>query len=289
MENANQNRINTQNYSDLSASDIRAVLFEQDKTLTEQQSLLNSQEKHIQTLTLKLNWFEEQFKLLKSKHYAKSSETHTSVQYQLELFDEDDEVTQQENPHADASNTETITYTRTKPNRHSKNVDTSKLPRERHLIELDEQEQQCSCGHDLEAFGEEIKEELVFKPATLKVIEHVRVKYTCRHCETIKMPKAVELPLSKSKAGASLLADIIINKYDYHLPLYRQSKAFATYQITIPDNTLGGWVMGAAEKLEPLGTAYWNELNTIEALQVDDFIPIYNTLMPRPKACWGLL
>ena len=201
-------------------------------------------------LKTKVAWFEEQFKLLKHKRFSKSSEKQTGIQ--LQLFDEDETVTQEE-----SNDTETITYTRKKPNRPDKLLDTSHLPRERRVIDLSDDEKLCSCGQCLEKFGEESKEEIEFIPASLKVIEHVRYKYTCRQCESVKMPEAVELPLSKSKAGAGLITEIILNKYAYHLPFYRQSRMLENHQLNIPDNTMAGWVMRAAECLEPIYDALW--------------------------------
>ena len=81
------------------------------------------------TLKAKITWFEEQFKLLKHKHFSKSSEKQTGIQ--LQLFDEDETVTQEE-----SSDTETITTTRKKPIRPDKLLDTSHLPREKRIIDL---------------------------------------------------------------------------------------------------------------------------------------------------------
>ncbi len=150
---------------------------------------IQEKDQKIKALTQKLNWYEEQFNLLKSKHYAKSSEQQATMQAQL--FDEDEQTVQDD---ADDSSKETITYTRKKPDRNKKNLDTSALPREIRYIDLTEAEKQCGCGHGLEKFGEESREEVIFKPATLKVIEHVRLKYTCRHCDTVKAASAIELP-----------------------------------------------------------------------------------------------
>ena len=262
MKTIDKNMEKQVDMSKLSSLDMHQVIADKDE--------------QINKLTTKLNWFEEQFNLLKSKHFAKSTEKKSIIQPQL--FDESDEEVQDDNEQAK----ETITYTRAKPNRKSKNLDTSQLPREKHYIDLPEEEKLCTCGACLEKFGEETKEELVFQPATLKVIEHIRAKYTCRRCETIKMPKAIELPLLKSKAGTSLLAEIILNKYSYHLPLYRQREKFSTLQIDIPDNTLGGWVMRSAEQLEPLGDAFWQQLASVNLLQVDE-TPV-KVLKPDKKA-----
>lgn len=227
------------------------------------------------TLKKKVIWFEEQFKLLKHQRFAKSSEKQTVMQ--LSLFDEDETAIQSE-----SNQTETITYTRKKKNRPEKLLDTRNLPREKRIIDLDDSEKYCECGQCLEKFGEETKEELEFIPASLKVIEHVRYKYTCRRCESVKMPKAVELPLSKSKAGAGLITDIILNKYAYHLPFYRQSNMLENHHIHIPDNTLAGWVMRTAECLEPIYDALWQQLSTISVLQADE-TPV-KVLEPDKKA-----
>lgn len=259
MEKTHENAVKQRDIKTLALSEISNIICANENNLRIKDNKINE-------LTAKLNWFEEQFKLLKSKHYAKSSEGQSALQAQL--FDEDADTVETEND--DESQHKTITYTRKVPNRSPKNLDTSNLPREKHYIDLSEVEKQCACGNCLEQFGEESKEELVFEPATLKVIEHIRLKYACRHCDTVKMPKAVELPLSKSKAGTSLLVYILLNKYLYHLPFYRQSKLLATLGIRIPDNTMGGWSMSSAEQLKPLEDAFWQQLSSVSALQADE-------------------
>lgn len=46
-----------------------------------------------------------------------------------------------------------------------------------------------------------------------------------------------EAPLPKSMAGASLISEVIIKKYEHHLPWYRQSKIFLQQGMDIPANT----------------------------------------------------
>jgi transposase len=76
---------------------------------------------------------------------------------------------------------EEITYTRNKPKRKPLPAD---LPREKIEYDLDESQKVCDCcGEQLERIGSETSEQLDFVPATLKVIEHVRFKYACKHCE----------------------------------------------------------------------------------------------------------
>ena len=209
---------------------------------------------------------------MKSKRYGKSSEKTSAKQ--LSLFDEDDTCTQEET----SPEKETLTYTRKKPQR-KKPLDTTHLPREKRFIDLNSQE--CDCGQTLVKLGEESREELVFQPAKLYVIEHIRPKYTCRHCNTIKQAPPVLLPINKSKASASLLTTIILNKYKYHLPFYRQSKWFKQYGLSLSDQTIASWVMKAADQLSPLGEAFWGALSKVKALQADE-TPV-KVLRPEKK------
>ena len=58
------------------------------------------------------------------------------------------------------------------------------LPRDRRVYELSEAERLChGCGRAREVIGQEVSEQLDYHPASLKVIEHVRLTYACPCCE----------------------------------------------------------------------------------------------------------
>ncbi len=166
---------------------------------------------------------------------------------------------------------EQVTYSRKKKKKGStRNIDTSKLPSERVLHDLSAEEKQCACGCQMQKIGEDTSEKIDYIPAQLKVIVHVTPKYACRACETVKAAKKPEFPLQKSMATTNLIVDVILKKYDAHLPLYRQSKLLERDGIIIPDNTLGNWVMGAAEALSPLAEAFWEQVALSTYLQADE-------------------
>lgn len=256
-------------YDHLTRSQLLSVILSQAEQYYDLKRMYESK---IQEFETKINWLDEQLRLLKSKHYGKSSEQQSSLQSpQMELFDEDEEALQCESPPCNDPQKESITYTRSKPDRSHKNIDTSHLPREKKVYELSEEEKSCACCNQLMVeFGEESKEEIIFIKPSMKVIEHVRKKYTCRHCDSAKMPAVIELPLSKSKASQSLVAEIILNKYRYHLPFYRQSKLFKSHGLLLADSTLAGWVMEAAERLSPLREAFYMQLVQVNVLQGDE-------------------
>lgn len=161
-------------------------------------------------------------------------------------------------------------------------IDTSQLPRYQFYHDLPEEDKKCRvCDHWLEKIGTETSEQLEVLPLKLYVAEHVRYKYTCRCCETLIMAPKPKAPIPKALAGGSLITEIIINKYQSHLPLYRQSKILASYNIDIPDNTLSSWLSQAGSGLIPMIEAYWQAVLGASYLQVDE-TPV-KILKPQKK------
>jgi transposase len=161
-------------------------------------------------------------------------------------------------------------------------LDTSQLPRHKMYHDLAKTDKVCaSCKNALKRIGEDVSEQVEVVPQQLYVVEHIRYKYACTECETVKMAEKPMSPIPKAMAGASLLTEIVINKYQYHLPLYRQSKIYASYNMLIPDNTLGNWVMRLGGGLECLSEGLWTEILASRYLQVDE-TPI-KILKPEKK------
>lgn len=227
---------------------------------------LDETKKELEKSKEQIRWFEEQFKLYKQRQFGKKAEQLKALNaVQLDLFDILEEATSVEEQVAEK---ETITYTRNKKSCGRK-LNTANLPREVELHDIADKHCEC-CGNELEKIGEDRSEQIEYIPEQLKVIEHIRPKYTCRHCATIKSAQKPEAPLAKSMAGASLIAEIILKKYHYHLPLYRQSKIFHQQGLDLPDNTLGNWVMQAGGLLEELNEALWQQIPVSKVLQADE-------------------
>lgn len=85
------------------------------------------------------------------------------------------------------------------------------------------------------------------------------------------------LPFAKSYAGATVLADITIDKYVNHLPFYRQIQMFKQQGISIPPSTINDWNQEVADLMRP---AYYRLKELILAsgyIQSDETtIPIIN-------------
>src|SRR5436190_686358 len=99
-----------------------------------------------------------------------------------------------------------------------------------------------SCGGALRKIADEVTETLDYVPGRFKVVRHIREKLSCRVCDTVVAAPAPDHAIARGRAGAGLLAHIVVSKYDDHLPLYRQAEIFARDGVSLETSTLSGWV-----------------------------------------------
>ena len=127
-----------------------------------------------------------------------------------------------------------------------------------------------SCGGTLRKIGDEVTETLDYVPGRFKVVRHLREKLSCRLCDTVVAAPAPDHAIARGRAGAGLLAHIVVSKYDDHLPLYRQAEIFARGGVSLETSTLSGWVGATAAALKPLVDALATDVLSSETLHVDD-------------------
>jgi transposase len=127
-----------------------------------------------------------------------------------------------------------------------------------------------SCGGALRKISDEVTETLDYVPGRFKVIRHIRPKLSCRACDTVVAAPAPDHAIARGRAGAGLLAHIVVSKYDDHLPLYRQAEIFARDGVSLETSTLSGWVGATAAALKPLVDALATDVLASDTLHVDD-------------------
>ena len=147
-------------------------------------------------------------------------------------------------------NTKKIEYTRNTIEVIKEHPGRTKLPEhlERREIIIEPQQKAEGC----KKIGEEITEELEYEPGKLFVNRYVRPKYVMPNNEGIIIAAMIDRPLPKAIAGPGLLAQIIIDKYVDHLPLYRQMERFKREGIIIPYSTIGDWIRNGCTLIDPL-------------------------------------
>lgn len=225
-----------------------------------------------EALEAKLKWYEEQFRLSQQRRFGSSSEKTDSEQ--LSLFNEAEDTA---NPTVEEPTVETITYKR-KKQKGQRDQKLENLPTETIEYRLSNEEQVCSCcGGDLHEMSTEMRKELKVIPAQVKVVEHVRYVYSCRHCEhneiktpivTAKMPEPV---FPGSLASPSAMAYTMEQKYVEGMPLYRQEKHLERFGVSISRQTLANWIVyGANTWLELIYDEMRAQLLELDALHADE-------------------
>ena len=179
---------------------------------------------------------------LRREMYGWRSERKQRLLDQLELqLDEleasatEDELAAEQ---AAVGTTEVKGFTRRKP---ARKPFPEHLPRERVVVPPPTS---CACcGSDrLSKIGEDITETLEVIPRRWKVIQTVREKFTCRHCEKISQPPAPFHPTPRGWAGPNFLAMIVFEKYGQHQPLNRQRDRYAREGVDLSLSTLADQV-----------------------------------------------
>ena len=127
-----------------------------------------------------------------------------------------------------------------------------------------------ACGGMLRSLGEDVTEVLDYVPASFRVIRHVRPKFSCRSCETITQAPPPSLPIRRGRAGAGLLAHVLVAKFCDHLPLYRQSEIYAREGVGLERSTLADWVGQASALMRPLVDALERHILAADRLHADD-------------------
>ncbi|MFK7920837.1 MAG: IS66 family transposase [Bacteroidia bacterium] len=78
-------------------------------------------------------------------------------------------------------------------------------------------------------------------------------------------------PLPKSIAEAGLLAHLIVSKFVYHLPFYRQRQQFEQlYKVKLAKSTVNDWFAGVCALLEPLYNRLKQKVVDCDYLQADE-------------------
>jgi transposase len=109
------------------------------------------------------------------------------------------------------------------------------------------------CKAPMHVIGEEKSERLDVIPAQFRVIVTHRPKYACRACEqAVVQAPAPERLIKSGLPTEAMVAYVLVAKYAWHLPLYRQAQMLLSQGIAIERATLAFWVGYAAAELKPL-------------------------------------
>jgi len=105
---------------------------------------------------------------------------------------------------------------------------------------------------DHEIVSEKTTYRLAQKPASYVLLKYIRPVVKRKTDGTLISAPAPAAVLGKSVADVSLLACMLIDKFVYHLPLYRQHQRMAAAGIHLARSTLTGWAHRVGDLLVPI-------------------------------------
>lgn len=129
------------------------------------------------------------------------------------------------------------------------------------------------CSGKLNYLGQDVSETLDYVPGHFKVVRHVRPKYSCACCAQIVQAPAPSRPIDRGVFAPGLLTQLIVSKYAYHLPLYRQAQMYAHDGVELEGSTMSDAVGGVSRLLAPLVDALQRYVLTPGKLHGDD-VPV---------------
>lgn len=130
------------------------------------------------------------------------------------------------------------------------------LEREEVIVELPESERFSEDGLPLKVIGYEVSEKLSYEPAKTKVIVYKRAKYGVDSGDYVKTAEPVPAIIPKGIATAELIASVVVEKYGYGMPLYRQEYKFDQMGVDLTRQTMARWIIKSSEACMPV----WNVL-----------------------------
>ena len=243
-------------------------------------------ESHISKLEYELTW-------LRKKLFGKMSERFISSDpdaRQLDIFGEqlsDKEKEELEKAASQEQKLITSTLTTKTSRTPRKDISLENLRVEETVIDpegINPEEYVC--------IGSDVTNKLAYKPAEFYVKRIIRRKFALKNQSeqqsegkerpTILIASLPESPIHKCMADTSLLTEIIIQKYLYHIPFHRQIARFTDLGVRISSSTVGDWFSQSCELLRPLYDHLRRRVLSTDYIQVDEStIPVIDNEKKR--------
>jgi len=286
---------------------IEELLLERDQLYTEVSRLLNSdagafekarqencgykaeieklekvvaeQKKQIQDFKSQIAWYRQKMWKPQSEKYIPQDPNQRTIDF------EGIDVLPEEQTSIKQAEKEIVSYERNKPEKPKKKP--VRLPLPDDLRRVEEVIEPEGIDENWVRIGEEVTEILEHKPGELYVRRIVRPKYALKKnmqleaeqngqeaAPSIKTAELPLLPLPRSNAGPSLLAELLLGKYMYHQPFHRQISMLEHNGMRIPASTISNWFMGSSDLLRAL------YLRLKEIVLASDYIQVDESTIP---------
>lgn len=241
------------------------------------EAIIKEKDDKIKQLTDQLAWYRRRFWKASSEKYIPQDPNQRRIDFDgLDILPQEKEVIEK-------AEKKIISYERKNPEKKKKPV---RLPLPDHLRRETEIIEPQGIDDNWVRIGQEVTEILEHKPGELFVRQIIRPKYALKNHlqkkqgqaageavqekENIRIATLPLLPLPRSNAGGSLLADLLLSKYMYHIPFHRKIAMFKQAGISLPASTVNGWFSGSSDLLRAMYYRLREIVLATDYIQVDE-------------------
>ena len=225
--------------------EVLKIMQEQSRKKENEIQLLKDRQKELEFMNAMLA---DRLALAQRKQFGSSSEKYAEGYEQMDLFNEAEAA-------AEINDTEdcdeiVIAAHKRKKRAGKKEEDLSSFEvTETIEYKLTGEERHCpDCGTKYKVVTKETVKRLKFIPAKFEVVEEVTYVYSCPKCGIMKRPENVPALIKGSIATPSLVAGIMNAKYVNGMPLARQEREFARYNLNLSTKTMANWIINCSDR-----------------------------------------
>ncbi len=255
--------------------------------LEEAEATIKEQKDEIKKLTDQLAWYRRKFWKSSTEKYIPEDPNQRKIDFDgLDVLPEEKGLIEN-------AVSQINSYERRKPEKKNKPVRQPLPDHLRREIEVIEPE---GIDDNWERIGQEVTEILEHKPGEFFVRQIIRPIYALkkelqqsedvsgedRTSKNVKTAALPLLPLPRSNAGASLLAELLMGKYMLHLPFHRQIELFKHAGVSLPASTVNGWFMASSDLLRAMYYRLRELVLSSDYIQVDEStVPVIDNKKKR--------
>ena len=233
------------------------VAVAQDRAITSQESVIKRQHDKIEEQRIEIAKLEKERDIALQLAFRKKIGRYLPDPKQFVLdFDDTPEVVDAAEGIADAALETIAGYERRKQaTEKARNEQLpAHLPRYEVKLDVPEHQKTCATHGERQVIGYDWQETLEVVPPKLVVRRTGIPKLACpkaSECGVVKAPRPVGL-VEGNRYDTSVAAEIMVAKYAYHVPVYRQQDMFASCGWTPSRSTLLNVLEAAAHLIRPL-------------------------------------
>ena len=253
--------------------------------LTIQAAQLTIQAARIAHLELLLEKLTFQFAALKRMQFGQKSEASNALQ--SEMFGAESVAVEVA---ADALIKPALTKTSTQPKAAPRITIPKDLPVEETIVDIAESDKVAADGAPLKFIGYDVSDKLAIDPARFFIRRTLRKKYAHPTQEEFGVVSApMHQIIDGGIADESVLADVLIKKYDDHLPLNRISEIYLRDgKVNLAKQTLSDWVLACSSWLAPLAEAIKMSILQESVIHVDETVlPLLHPVKTINARAWA--